>query len=379
MSKIVIFSFFSGAGMLDLAFENSNYEVVFVNEYEKTFIESYSYVRGILKEGNPFYGYINRSASDFLEEKETKNLYQMVFNEKKKGNLVGFIGGPPCPDFSVAGKNKGVQGENGILTETYFKLITKCKPDFFLFENVKGLIRTKKHQIFYMEMRKNMAESGYAISDQLLNSLSYGVPQHRERIIMIGILHKKLKAIHKFDIKENGEFNFPWEKNQKYDAAKILSMKWPSEENFVENSSREFNYKGPIQLTVNHWFEKNKISDHPNRTDQFKVRQGISKMEIIAEGDVRRKSFKRLHRWRYSPTAAYGNNEVHLHPYLKRRLSVAEAMAVQSLPKEFCLPETVSLTKKFKMIGNGVPYLMAESIAKTLHEILFEINNSNGG
>ncbi|MBO0451333.1 DNA cytosine methyltransferase [Candidatus Enterococcus murrayae] len=373
MAKIVLFSFFSGVGMLDLAFENNNYEVVFVNEYERNFLESYSYIRRNSNVRDPFYGYINRSASDFLQKDETKNLFQMVLNEKKKGNMVGFVGGPPCPDFSVGGKNRGVDGENGVLTNTYFSLIKECKPDFFLFENVKGLIKTEKHKVFYLKMRELMTKSGYAISDRLLNSLSYGVPQHRERILMVGILENELKSIHKFGITKEGIFNFPWEKYQKYEPADILSMDWPSQDSFIENSKREFNYKVPIQLTVNYWFDKNKISEHPNGLDQFKVRTGITKMSAIAEGDVRRKSFKRLHRWRYSPTAAYGNNEVHLHPYLKRRLSVAEAMAIQSLPKDFYLPDSISLTKKFKMIGNGVPYLMAESIAKTLYEIVSEI------
>ena len=93
-------------------------------------------------------------------------------------------------------------------------------------------------------------------------------------------------------------------------------------------------------------------------------------MEAIAEGDTTRKSFKRLHRWRYSPTACYGNNEVHLHPYKIRRLSVSEAMAIQSLPREFILPRTMSLSAKFKTIGNGVPYLLSEAIAVTLYDFL---------
>jgi len=79
-------------------------------------------------------------------------------------------------------------------------------------------------------------------------------------------------------------------------------------------------------------------------------------MQSIDEGDDSKKSYKRLHRWRYSPTVAYGNNEVHLHPYKTRRLSAAESMALQSLPKEFCLPPDMSLSDKFKTIGNGVPF-----------------------
>ena len=68
--------------------------------------------------------------------------------------------------------------------------------------------------------------------------------------------------------------------------------------------------------------------------------------------------------------ACYGNNEVHLHPYKVRRLSVAEAMAIQSLPQEFVLPEKMTLSAKFKTVGNGVPYLMAEAVAVTLYRYL---------
>ncbi|ECM5756065.1 DNA cytosine methyltransferase, partial [Salmonella enterica subsp. enterica serovar Enteritidis] len=88
------------------------------------------------------------------------------------------------------------------------------------------------------------------------------------------------------------------------------------------------------------------------------------------EGDVSRKSYKRLHRNRFSPTAAYGNNEVHIHPYLPRRLSAAEAMALQSLPKEFELPDDMTLTDMFKTIGNGVPYLAAKGLADTVFDFL---------
>ena len=95
-------------------------------------------------------------------------------------------------------------------------------------------------------------------------------------------------------------------------------------------------------------------------------------MQQIEEGDDSRKSYKRLHRWIYSPTAAYGNNEVHLHPFHARRISVAEALAIQSLPKEFEMPSDVSLTRKFKMIGNGVPYLASIGIAKTVLKFINE-------
>ena len=104
----------------------------------------------------------------------------------------------------------------------------------------------------------------------------------------------------------------------------------------------------------------------------------MEKYITIPEGESRGKSFKRLHRWRYSPTAAYGNNEVHLHPYLPRRISVAVALAIQSLPEWFELPQNISLPSKFKMVGNGVPYLLSYGIASELYEWIYAFRHRIG-
>ena len=125
-----------------------------------------------------------------------------------------------------------------------------------------------------------------------------------------------------------------------------------------------------LELTVQHWFDRNDVEHHPTAAYRFSVRNGIGRMVLAREGDTSRKSFKRLHRWRYSPTVAYGNNEVHLHPWRDRRLSVAEAMALQSLPREFTLPPGMTLSDKFKTIGNGVPYLLARALALTIADTL---------
>jgi DNA (cytosine-5)-methyltransferase 1 len=70
------------------------------------------------------------------------------------------------------------------------------------------------------------------------------------------------------------------------------------------------------------------------------------------------------------PYGLYGNNEVHLHPYKVRRLSAAEALAIQSLPKDFVVPDYLSLSNMFKMIGNGVPYLASKALALTIADFL---------
>lgn len=374
MPKVVVFSFFSGVGILDLAFETSGYEIVFVNEYEQNFLNAYQYSRRQLQMNAPLYGYSSKNAIAFTKGRNKRKLIKLIEQEKSKGNIVGFIGGPPCPDFSIGGKNKGADGKNGRLTKTYFNLIVRCRPNFFLFENVKGLVKTEKHKKFYKEMKMKVTNSGYVISDKTINALSYGVPQFRERILMIGLEEGFSRNKNAIVVDGNNCFSFPWEQKQSYDIDDLMQMKWPTTEKFEENGKREFIYNVPKELTVEYWFNKNNVVTHANQSSQFGVKCGKSKMISTEEGDTKRKSFKRLHRWRYSPTAAYGNNEVHLHPYEIRRLSVAEAMAIQSLPSDFLLPPNVPLTYMFKMIGNGVPYLMAKCIAETLYEFLGKIN-----
>lgn len=369
-----IFSFFSGAGLLDLGFENANYNIAFVNEFNERFLQAYQYAR---RNQNlaPQYGYHQCDIRDFLGGEANATLHQQINNEHEQGNLVGFIGGPPCPDFSVGGKNEGRNGKNGALAQSYVDLIINCSPDFFVFENVKGLVKTAKHRKYYDELKTSLYNAGYYICDKMLNALCFGVPQDRERIILIGI-RNNIPNINAF-LDENGNINLPWFDNAAFaDADEIKALSWIGKQVFLQNNTRYWPRRLPKQykeLAVETWFRRNDVMNHPNGNDVFRVKAGLTKMQTIAEGDVSRKSFKRLHRWRYSPTAAYGNNEVHLHPYKIRRLSVAEAMAIQSLPAWFSLPPNMTLSNKFKVIGNGVPVLMANSIAQTLNDFIDNI------
>ena len=365
-----IFSFFAGVGMLDLGFQDAGYEIVFVNEFKQEFMDSYRYARRNRKYIQPVYGHHVKDINFFLSGVGAQNFQQYVDNEKQRDELVGFIGGPPCPDFSVGGKNRGRDGKNGKLAKSYIDMICQYRPDFFLFENVKGLIKTQKHREYFEELKYELKKNGYILSEQLMNSLDFGVPQDRDRILMIGVL-KGTELARKVIIM-NDTFAFPWNANLPYNSVAVKAMDWPKPQNYRENSVRKFKYNVPKSLTVEDWFRKNNVYRHPNRKDVFKVKGRKSKMLTIQEGDTSRKSFKRLHRWKYSPTAAYGNNEVHLHPYRTRRLSVAEAMAVQSLPAWFELPSGVCLSAKFKMVGNGVPYLMALEIARKIDKYFLE-------
>ena len=79
MPNIVVFSFFSGVGILDLAFENSNYKIVFVNEYEPRFLEAYQYSRAQLHMEEPLYGYSIKSALAYSKRRSKRNYRLLAF------------------------------------------------------------------------------------------------------------------------------------------------------------------------------------------------------------------------------------------------------------------------------------------------------------
>lgn len=156
------FSFFSGLGFLDLGFEEVGFQIEFVNEKNKEFLDSYKYARRN-KNKTPKYGYYCESTTNLLNDE----IWESIFGSQTS-RQIGFIGGPPCPDFSVAGKNKGFSGINGQLTSDYIALILKRRPAFFLFENVKGLYKTQKHREYYEVLKQNLKKQDILYLMELL-------------------------------------------------------------------------------------------------------------------------------------------------------------------------------------------------------------------
>ena len=363
-----MFSFFTGAGFLDLGFERGGFVSLSANEIDSHFATVYKDSRSKMGLPCPRFGLQIESISDFLYEPEREAWLEAKMEQSRaEFKAIGFVGGPPCPDFSVAGKQAGAQGRHGQLSKVDMDAICSFHPDFFVFENVKGLLSTARHREFFDTLVKQVRTAGYATDWRLLNSLNYGVAQDRDRVILFGVLKERL---HNGAMDGDALSGIRWEAHQKWDATALKAIPWPSRSAFVEDSRVDMPTGIPEELTVEYWFRRNDVSHHPNACDFFKPRAGLEKMRRFDEGDDSKKCYKRLHRWRYSPTAAYGNNEVHLHPYKPRRLSVAETLAIQSLPKEFELPSDISLSAKFKTIGNGVPYLLALGVAETLRDFL---------
>ena len=365
-SRIPILSFFTGGGFLDMGFEMAGFAPVWTNESNKSFAKLYNY--GMTNWRNEIYKDTQdasiRTKANIKNISSPKIIKQAFPDGKPK--LFGIIGGPPCPDFSTGGKNVGVTGLNGKLTDVYFKRILKIRPTFFVFENVSGLYKTKKHRMYLDGIESKLRKNGYCIDIKVLNALEFGVPQDRDRLFMIGILNNYLSKYLSNDIDLFETDWFPWPINKKYQNAKN-KYPWPA---MTPNNIDPVKPKYlPLELTVYSVFNpSNCPTKIQNGNDIFKPYS--KKISIIKEGDTNRKSFKKLHRYRYSPTACYGNNEVHLHPWFNRRISVREAMRLQGIPDTYTLPENATLTSKFKLVSNGVPVPLANEVATQLFNYL---------
>lgn len=356
IKKIPIISFFSGGGFLDMAFEQAGFHIAFSNELDKDISQFY-------KEGMSSWAGSTREIS-YVGDMVDISLEDVVGVTKKP---FGIIGGPPCQDFSIRGKRVGFDGIRGTHTYHFYEKIMDFHPDFFLMENVPGLVWLKHTKNDFFSILDMFSEA-YHISYARMNALHYGVPQNRERLFVIGIKKENIPELNQ-NTTDNGWFN--WPKPIYPNAEKLYQWGEPS---FKERSKKGLPAP-PIELCISNLMINGEKTRIANALEFFNLKNP-KKIEAIEEGDTYRQSFKRLHRNKYSPTACYGNNEVHLHPFENRRLSVREALRIQGVPDSYILKSPGNLSKKFKMIGNGVPVPIAANVARSLKAYLTHLHNS---
>ena len=109
----------------------------------------------------------------------------------EKGEATLLVGGPPCVTFSVAGRREGLTSETGQLYRHYVRLLKAFEPNAFIFENVKGLLTAQGAEpgqpIAFRVILEELEGAGYATDWALVNAADYGVPQHRYRVIILGL------------------------------------------------------------------------------------------------------------------------------------------------------------------------------------------------
>ncbi len=162
--KLKVVSLFSGAGGMDLGFINSGFEIIWANDFFQEAVDSYR--KNIGK--HMIYGDITKISSDDIPD----------------GADV-IIGGFPCQGFSVANTRRSMEDKRNFLYREMLRVIKDKNPKFFVAENVKGILSIEKGKVF--EMIKSDFESlGYEVEAHILNAAEYGVPQARERVVIIG-------------------------------------------------------------------------------------------------------------------------------------------------------------------------------------------------
>jgi len=366
--KVPILSFYSGGGFMDMGFEQAGFEIVWTNEFDKDFAKLHA--AGITSwrrsQGNGIKAEIFNTKS--ITKISSSEIIAEAFPKGKPENF-GMIGGPPCQDFSMNGRLKGFDGDRGKLTILFFDKILELKPTFFVMENVTGLTKRRDTKEFLQTLLKRVEEE-YFVDHEKLNALEFGVPQFRERIFFVGI--KKSKLDKRIVSQSTLGKWFPFPVNKTYQNA-VTKYTWAKQVPFGQTLTKPGDL--PFELCVQCCLVSDeKLNSIANANEYFPLKTDEQKLLAIQEGETNRPSFKRLHRFRYSPTACYGNNEVHLHPFKNRRISVREALRIQGVPDTYVLPSEITKTKKFKMIGNGVPVPLANAVACAVMNLL----NSEG-
>lgn len=173
-ATIKIGTLFSGIGAIEYALKrlNLNSEIQFASDIDNFAKQSYF-------------------ANYEIAEKNWYNDVHNINGKKYKGKLDLLVGGSPCQSFSMVGKRRGFDDTRGTLFYEFARVVKESQPNVFIFENVKGLINHDSGNTFET-IKATFDELGYKYYFQVLNAKNYGMPQHRERIFVVGFKDKKV-------------------------------------------------------------------------------------------------------------------------------------------------------------------------------------------
>jgi DNA (cytosine-5)-methyltransferase 1 len=315
-----IAAFFSGAGGLDLGFRNAGFEVTWANEYDKDIWATYE---------------INHPETTL----DRRSILDIVPSDIP--DVDGIIGGPPCQSWSEAGKSRGIEDQRGQLFFEYMELIKAKKPKFFLAENVSGILFSK-HDDAVTELLNNFAKIGYNVSYGLLNANNYGVPQDRERVIIVGIRTDLDKV---FTPPKELEYR----PSLKDAIADLESSAQPASTGNKHNSDLEvLNHEFMTGGFSSMFMSRNRVRDWDSPS--FTIQAGGRHAPLHPQAPRMEKIGK--DEWRFKP----GFEDQY------RRLSVRECARVQTFPDDFEFVYT-NVADGYKMIGNAVPVTFAEHLA----------------
>lgn len=398
--KYKIISLFSGAGGMDIGFINSGFDIVWANDFFKEAVESYKNNIG----DHIVFGDITKIKSDEIPD---------------NADLV--IGGFPCQGFSVANNKRSMKDERNFLYKEMLRIIRDKKPKFFVAENVKGILSMEKGKVIEM-IKKDFESIGYKVDARLLNAAEYGVPQARERVVIIGnrlgVDNPYPKPTHWVDSKKYSSkkglkkpvtveetigflSNVPlsynpitlddgtviynhmaatnvydkfWGRKYKVNQADICDYlkEWRNKSGYsTEKVDAHFGYK----YTAGHWFRKdNNSGSIPKPSDWWELKKLLGfdnkydkQVTTMVEKEIKFEQSLRITNWdRPSDTITATSPEIHVNK--ERRLSARECAMLQTFPMDYVFVGSLNII--YRQIGNAVPVKLAEQIAEGIYKSL---------
>ncbi|MDU4938229.1 MAG: DNA cytosine methyltransferase [Clostridium sp.] len=363
-----VISFFSGAGGMDLGFTLAGHDVVWANDFDNYAVQTY----------NENIGRYLGHESVFGDITEILNISNEEIDELiPDGDIV--IGGFPCQGFSIANVNRNMEDdERNFLYLELLRIITIKQPSFFILENVKGLENIEGGEVLNMII-EDLEGAGYTVCYDVLNAYNFGVPQNRERVIIVGIRNdlrniysipqqaaptgkpKKtlfVQPTHSRDSQIEEDITC-WQKvNELY--TRWINGDLDRTRNYLRN---EENIIFRVQTL------RDAIGDLPEdfQPDNPEISNHTG---TLCKVNINNRVGNRATDWnRYAPTimgrgSGTGGPLIIPHPLQHRRLSVREVARIQTFPDNFRFLGSNSAC--YRQIGNAVPVLMAYNIAKML-------------
>lgn len=282
----------------------------------------------------------------------------------RKDELVIF-GGPPCQGFSTSNQhNRNLENPQNWLFKEYLRLVSALKPEWVVFENVKGLVETE--QGFFLDaVRNGFRQAGYTVSDFILNSADYGVPQKRNRLFIVGSLGGRVVApppkVKKVRTVREALFDLPELENG--DVPDFAKYRRAATNGYAKNLRADLPgcWNNVVTTNAAHIIERyqhipqgGNWADVPSRlmnnyTDVSRCHTGI---------------YRRLNE--SEPSVVIGNfrKNMLIHPWKHRGLSVREAARLQSFPDSFRFFGSIGFQQQ--QVGNAVPPLLAQAVFKQI-------------
>ncbi len=351
MKQYNIVDLFAGVGGLSYGFSKMpEFNIIAANEIEKDISTAYSL-------NHPNVKMLNCDINDLTEEALAEAL------QGKQIDIV--VGGPPCQSYSTLGKRQ--LDERANLFMQYKRILQILKPKAFVFENVVGILSMDKGRLF-ARVRAEFEALGYSLKHCILDAVDFGVPQHRERVILVGF-------------KGNNGFIYPAPTHGKDKLPYVTLKEAIGDLPILKSGETKDYYAAPISNAFLEFVREKAFEKVTEHTAPKNGEHLIRIMEALQDGqskddlpeDIRPKSgygntYAKL--WWERPSTTITRNFACpsssrcIHPRDSRAMSIREGARLQSFPDNYKFYGSDGM--KRLEIGNAVPPLLSIAIAKQM-------------